>query len=266
MSYKKTETYKYFSKSKFYCLKHKNYFNIYDNLFKKYQNKPITFVEIGIFSGGSLFMWKDFFGKKARIIGIDLNPDAKRFEKYGFEIFIGDQSKKDFWKRLFKKIGKVDIILDDGGHTNYQQIITTNNCIPMIKENGILVIEDVHASYIKHNWYNPSKYSFINYTKKIIDDINSRFPGIINFKYSLKKYIYKIEFFESIVAFHINKKLCKKNAFVNNSKKFTSPKEFRNTLDKNSFLYKIKQKFNLKNNFTYLVFLINAFKLKKYFK
>ena len=111
-------------------------------------------------------MWKDFFGKKARIIGIDFNPDAKRFEKYGFEIFIGDQSKKDFWKRLFKKIGKVDIILDDGGHTNYQQIITTNNCIPMIKENGILVIEDVHASYIKHNWYNPSKYSFINYTKK----------------------------------------------------------------------------------------------------
>ena len=127
MSYKQTETYKYFSKSHFYCLKHKHYFNIYDTLFKTYQKKTINFVEIGIFSGGSLFMWKDFFGKKARIIGIDLTQAAKRFEKYGFEIFIGDQSKKDFWKRLFKKIGKVDIILDDGGHTNYQQIITTNN-------------------------------------------------------------------------------------------------------------------------------------------
>ena len=33
-----------------------------------------------------------FFGKKARIIGIDLDPSAKELEKFGFEIFIGDQS------------------------------------------------------------------------------------------------------------------------------------------------------------------------------
>ena len=102
MSFKKTKTYKSFLKSKYYCLKHTNYFNIYDDLFEKYRNKKITFVEIGIFSGGSLFMWRDYFGKKARIIGIDLNPDSKRFEKYGFEIFIGDQSKKSFWKKFFK--------------------------------------------------------------------------------------------------------------------------------------------------------------------
>ena len=36
-------------------------------------------------------MWRNFFGKKAKIIGIDLNPESKRFEKYGFKIFIGDQ-------------------------------------------------------------------------------------------------------------------------------------------------------------------------------
>ena len=266
MSYKKTETYKHFIKSKYYCLKHKNYFHIYDLLLKKYKNKRITFVEIGVFSGGSLFMWRNLFGKRARIIGIDLNPDVKRFEKYGFEIFIGDQSKEKFWNYFFKKIGKVDIILDDGGHTNYQQTITTNKCVPMIKDNGMLIIEDVHSSYIKHNWYNPSKYSFINYAKKIVDDINTRFPGIPDFKYSLKKYIYKVEFFESIVSFHINRKLCKKNSFINNSKKTTSPKEFRNKLDEESILFKIKNYFNLKNNFTYPVFLINALKLRKFFK
>lgn len=266
MSYKKTETYKHFIKSKYYCLKHKNYFHIYDLLLKKYKNKRITFVEIGVFSGGSLFMWRNLFGKRARIIGIDLNPDVKRFEKYGFEIFIGDQSKEKFWNYFFKKIGKVDVILDDGGHTNYQQTITTNKCVPMIKDNGMLIVEDVHASYIKHNWYNPSKYSFINYAKKIVDDINTRFPGIPDFKYSLKKYIYKVEFFESIVSFHINRKLCKKNSFINNSKKTTSPKEFRNTLDEESILFKIKNYFNLKNNFTYPVFLINALKLRKFFK
>ena len=48
-------------------------------------------------------MWKNFFGKKARIIGIDLNPEAKKFEKDGFEIIIGDQSSEVFWKKFFKK-------------------------------------------------------------------------------------------------------------------------------------------------------------------
>ena len=90
-----------------------------------------------------------FFGKKAKIIGVELNPLAKKFEKYGFKIFIGDQSKPIFWKNFFKKVGKVDIILDDGGHTNYQQIITLNSCVPHIKDDGLMVVEDTHASYIK---------------------------------------------------------------------------------------------------------------------
>tara|TARA_B100000900_G_scaffold406100_1_gene416631 strand:- start:314 stop:1114 length:801 start_codon:yes stop_codon:yes gene_type:complete len=266
MNYKKTNTYKSFLKSKYYCLKHTNYFDIYDDLFEKYRNKKITFVEIGIFSGGSLFMWRNYFGKKARIIGIDLNPESKKFEKYGFEIFIGDQSKVSFWKNFFRKVGKVDIVLDDGGHTNFQQIVTTNECVPMIKDKGLMVIEDVHTSFIKKNWYNPSKYSFINYSKKIIEDINSRFPGIGNFNYSLNKYIYKIQFFESIVSFDINRKLCKKNDFIQNFKKTTNPKEYRNLIDSKSIFFKIKKYFKLKTNFTYPIFLINSFKLKKYFK
>jgi len=266
MNFKKTKSYKSFLKSKYSCIKCINYFNIYDELFKKYRNKKITFVEIGIFSGGSLFMWRDYFGKKARIIGIDLNPESKRFEKYGFEIFIGDQSSNKFWKNFFKKIGKVDIVLDDGGHTNYQQIITTNQCIPMINDGGKMVIEDVHTSFIKYNWYNPSKYSFINYSKKIIEDINSRFPGLKSFQFSLKKYIYKIDFFESIVSFDINRKLCKKNSFIENNKKNIKPVEYRNFLSKKSIFYKLKTFFKLRTNFTYPVFILNAFKLRKYFK
>ena len=266
MNYKKTKSYKSFMKSNYLALKYKNYFNIYDNLFNKYRNKNITFIEIGIFSGGSLFMWRNFFGKRARIIGIDLNPDSKRFEKYGFEIFIGDQSRPDFWKKFFSKIGKADIILDDGGHTNYQQIITTNCCVPNIKDNGILVTEDVHTSFIKNKWYNPSKYSYINYCKKLIDDINSRFPGLKKYNYSLNKYIYSIQSFESIISLKINRKLCKNNVEIRNSKKSTDPKEFRSKLNTNSFLYKVKKKFNTKTNFTYLVFLINSIKSSKFFK
>jgi len=106
MSFKKTSTYKSFINSKYLCLKYNNYFEVYDELLKEYRNKKIIFVEIGVFSGGSLFMWRNYFGKKARIIGIDLNPETKQFEKYGFEVFIGDQSKKSFWKNFLKKLVK----------------------------------------------------------------------------------------------------------------------------------------------------------------
>ena len=161
---------------------------------------------------------------------------------------------------------EVDVILDDGGHTNYQQIITTNCCIPNIKDNGKLVIEDVHTSFIKNKWYNPSKYSYINYCKKLIEDINSRYPGLKKYNYSLSKYIYSIENFESIVSYNINRKLCKENFEIRNAKKSTDPKEFRSHLDKSSILYKIKRFLNSRSNFTYLAFLINSIKSKKFFK
>ena len=266
MNYKNTLTFKSFKKCKYFSLKYINYFPIYDTLLKKFRNKKIIFVEIGVFSGGSLFMWRNFFGKKAKIIGVDLNPDIKRFKKYGFDIFVGDQSSKEFWKKFFKKYGKVDVVLDDGGHTNYQQIMTVNNCVPNIKDGGVLITEDVHTSYIKDKWYNPSKHSFINYSKKLIDDINSRYPGIKKQKFSLNKYIYSIQSFESITVFNIDRKLSLNNKEVRNNKLSTDPKEFRAKLDKNSFFYKIKIFFNFKTNFTYLVFLINSFKLRNFFK
>ena len=93
-----SESYKSFMKSKYKSVKHTSYFYAYDYFLEKYRNKEITFVEIGILGGGSLFMWRDFFGPKARIIGIDLNPEVKKWEKDGFEIFVGSQSDSNFWK------------------------------------------------------------------------------------------------------------------------------------------------------------------------
>ena len=134
MNYKKTNSYKSFIKSKYLSLKYKNYFNVYDKLFNKYRNKKITFVEVGVFSGGSLFMWKDYFGKDARIIGIDINPEAEKWKDHGFEIFIGSQSKEKFWKDFYNKVGKIDILLDDGGHHNKEQIISVHSSIPNIND------------------------------------------------------------------------------------------------------------------------------------
>lgn len=195
-----SKVYESFLKSPYSSLKVSTYFNVYDQLLSKYRDKSIVFLEIGILDGGSLFMWRDFFGPQARIIGVDLNPDAKKWEKEGFEIFIGDQSSAEFWKNTLNKIGKLDIVLDDGGHTYEQQIMTTESVIPFINDEGIIIIEDCHTSYMKKFGF--KKLSFINYAKHLIDNINKRYAEF-NSKTSEKR-IWSIQFFESIVALHIN--------------------------------------------------------------
>ena len=270
---KQLEIEEYFFNSKYYSIKFKNYFPIYEKLFHRFRNKNITFVEIGVFSGGSLFMWRNYFGPNARIIGVDLNPRAKDFEKYGFEIFIGDQTNEFFWQDFFKKVGEVDIILDDGGHTNYQQIKTTTSCVPNIKDEGLLLIEDTWHSYVNKKYYNPSKYSFINFCKKLINDNNYRYPKIGKYKFSLNKYIFSIEFFESLVCFNVDKKLCVENIVVKNTginidvQDMTHKINNLHSVINKTFFGKLKSKISFfKGNFTYIIFLLNQLKLKKFFK
>lgn len=116
---------------------------------------------------------------------------------------------------VFKKIEKVEIILDDGGHTNSQQINAVINCIFHINSDGLLVTEDMHVRYVK-KFGNPYKYSFINFSKKIVDNINYIFLGFSKFNFSLNKYLYSIRFFKSIVAFYVDAKRCSKNKIIKN--------------------------------------------------
>jgi hypothetical protein len=175
---------------------------VYDCLFAPYRDKEITFVEIGVLGGGSLFMWRDFFGPKARIVGVDLNPAAKKWEKEGFEIYVGSQSDESFWSEFIDSVGKIDILLDDGGHSYEQQIITTELLLDNICDGGLLVVEDTHTSYM--DGFGVRKYSFMEYVKRFIDKINFRFSEFEEEKSDDR--VWSIQIFESIVAFHINRR------------------------------------------------------------
>ena len=215
------------------------------------------------------------FLPKAKIIGIDINSDCKKFEKYGFNIEIGDQSSKIFWKKFFDKFNKVDVVLDDGGHTNEQQISTVISCIPNIKDDGLLITEDVMCSYFK-DFGNPSKYSFVNFSKKIVDDVNYKFPDIGKFNYSLNDYIYSVEFFESMVVFKVNRELCFTNSIVRNNGKLLNHQDLRydSIINKKIFNHPTFLKFKLirKINELFILYkmrihnLYNSYKMKKYFK
>ena len=199
---KNTDTYNSYLKSPYKSIKHSTYFDSYDHFFSRYRNKNITFVEIGVLGGGSLFMWRNYFGPKAKIIGIDLNPDAKKWEEHGFQIYIGSQSDLKFWKYFSRKVGLIDVVLDDGGHTYEQQIITTECLLPSINDGGMILVEDTHTSYMEG--FGPKQKSFISYTKMLIDKLNMRFGGFSD--YPSENRIWSIEIVESMVAFKVNKK------------------------------------------------------------
>ena len=69
--------------SPFPSMKVTSYFPVYANLFENLRGTNCTFIETGILDGGSLHMWRNWLGKEARIIGIDLNPAAKKWEQHG---------------------------------------------------------------------------------------------------------------------------------------------------------------------------------------
>ena len=190
-----------FMKSPYSGVKHSSYFDVYDELLAKYKNKNITLVEIGVLNGGSLFMWRDFLGEQARIIGVDLNPKALKFKDFGFEIYIGDQGDEKFWAEFFTDVGKIDILLDDGGHNYIQQISSFNEALLHMKDQGMIIIEDVHTSYLPG--FGPKKLSFIQYSFNLINKINVQFSKN-QIRGLGESCISSIQFFPAIVAIHIN--------------------------------------------------------------
>jgi hypothetical protein len=120
-----------------------HYFDIYDNHFQRFRGRKVVILEIGIFKGGSLEVWRKYFGPQCEIIGIDINPLCKRFEDEKTKIFIGSQDDRNFLRNLKKEIPKIDILIDDGGHMMDQLRITFEELYDWVAEDGVYLAEDL---------------------------------------------------------------------------------------------------------------------------
>ena len=127
--------------------KWRHYFEIYDRHLSKYRGTDVHIMEIGVYHGGSLQMWKHYFGPKAKLYGVDINPNCKKLEENQIQIFIGDQEDREFLRTIVKNIPKIDILIDDGGHKMKQQKSTFEELFNHIDRNGIYLCEDLHTSY-----------------------------------------------------------------------------------------------------------------------
>lgn len=122
-----------------------HYFPIYERYFAKFRGRPVNLLEIGIYSGGSLDMWREYFGAEAMIYGVDVQPDCRVYERDGVKVFIGDQASADFWDGFKSSTPMMDIIIDDGSHKPTHQRTTLEALLPHLNLGGVYLCEDVHG-------------------------------------------------------------------------------------------------------------------------
>ncbi|MDD5570308.1 MAG: hypothetical protein PHD97_04035 [Bacteroidales bacterium] len=149
-----------------------NYFRAYYEHFKKFKDSAVNILEIGVERGGSLKMWKSFFGKDSKIFGIDIDPQCAKHSGKDITVIIGDQTDIKLLKNVNSKYGPFDIIIDDGGHIASLQIISFITLFPLLKENGIYVCEDTHTSYWEGYKDITNEYTFMNFSKYLVDLTN----------------------------------------------------------------------------------------------
>jgi hypothetical protein len=151
-----------------------HYFDIYEKHFNRFTDKKILMFEIGVDNGGSLEMWKNYFSPESTIVGVDINPDCKKYEGDNIFVEIGNQSDVDFLQRLIDKYGIPDIVLDDGSHVMIDLISTFNFLYYKIKDNGVYLVEDLHTSYWgEYGGGLLNNNTFIEFSKRKIDEMNA---------------------------------------------------------------------------------------------
>ena len=155
-----------------YCVKYEKYLP-----FKRHEE--INILEIGVLDGKSLLTWKEYF-YRATILGIDINPDCKKYEEPRISVEIGSQDDGNFLSRTWQQYGPFDMILDDGSHMNSHVIFSFEHLFDSVKSGGVYIVEDCATSY----WSDyeggfRKETTMIEYFKRLVDDIN--FRGIYNY-------------------------------------------------------------------------------------
>jgi hypothetical protein len=182
-----------------------DYFDVYHRAFAPYRGRPIKFLEIGIQNGGSARMWREYFGPAATIIGVDVDPACKALEEEGFEVWIGDQADTAFWGDFTSVHGELDIVLDDGGHTMAQQIVTFEALFPRLRDRGSYLCEDTHTSYFpSHGGGRDRPGTFLQYVKGLIDEMHAWYHAPVaqlGSQAYLAQHLYSIGVYDSIVLF-----------------------------------------------------------------
>ncbi|MEF2074022.1 class I SAM-dependent methyltransferase [Consotaella aegiceratis] len=151
-----------------------HYFDIYEQHFHRFRGAAPTVLEIGVFGGGSLAMWRAYFGPGATILGLDIDPACKQHETEGVTIHIGSQDDPAVLDRIVAQNRPIDIVIDDGSHRMDHMRRSFDLLYERIAERGVYLVEDTHTCYwpeYQGGYRAPG--SFMEFAKDKLDEINA---------------------------------------------------------------------------------------------
>jgi Methyltransferase domain len=182
--------------------KWKHYFPIDERHFARFVNTDVVVVEIGCGEGGSLQMWKRFFGPHARIVGIDIEPRCASFAEDQIEVRIGDQSDPGFLSGLLDEFGPPDVVIDDGSHVMSHIAASFDMLYPKVANNGVYLIEDLHTAYWEE--YEGGLHragSFVERCKHLVDELNADHARGALSPTDFTRSTLPMHFYDSVVVF-----------------------------------------------------------------
>ena len=128
------------------------YLAYYDPFLVQWVDKKITLLELGIFKGESIALWRDYF-PNGNIVGIDKNLSRlTRNHDLGerIHLFQGKQDDASFLTRVARQTAPdgYDIIIDDASHDAEPTKISFWHLFDNhLKPGGLYVIEDWTSGY-----------------------------------------------------------------------------------------------------------------------
>lgn len=123
-----------------------HYFDVYHRHLQKFRDKKLNILEIGIYSGGSLAMWREYFGPGVTVYGVDIEPACKAYENSWTHVHIGNQGDREFWQTFKAQTPPMDVVIDDAGHHPDHQITSLEELLPAMNDGGVYICEDIHGT------------------------------------------------------------------------------------------------------------------------
>ena len=156
--------------------KWRHYFDAYTDVLAPHRDRPINFLEIGVFKGGSLRMWRKYLHPDSIIVGIDIAPACRSYEAPSRHVFvrIGDQGDEAFLRAVVEEFGPFDVVVDDGSHQAADVLASFNLLFAAgMKDEGIYIVEDLHTSY--HPGFVGKHLPFLDIVKQLIDAMHAHY-------------------------------------------------------------------------------------------
>ena len=179
------------------------YFDIYTRELTRFRARPVSFLEIGVFRGGSIPMWKAFFAEGSRLSFVDIDPACAELALPGTHVEIGNQADPAFLADLAARHGPFDVILDDGSHVCAHQVASFENLWPHLADGGLYMVEDCHTSYwpgFGGGYRNEA--SWIEYAKRLTDRMHSWYTdqdALFPFD-PIARELHSVRFYDSITV------------------------------------------------------------------